>query len=108
MEQKVDSLNYGLKEYEIKKIKRVLESFPEVDEALLYGSRAKGNFRKGSDIDISLKGNRLTHTILNKISLMIDDLLLPYICELSIYNRIENPDLIDHINRMGKVIYKKN
>lgn len=108
LQKKVNNLNSGLKDYEIEKIRKVLESFPEVEEALLYGSRAKGNFKEGSDIDISLKGEKLSHTLLNKISLMIDDLLLPYICELSIFNRIEDPDLIAHINRVGKILYKKN
>ena len=107
MKQKANYIKYGLKAYEIEKIRKVFESFPEIDEALLFGSRAKGNFREGSDIDISLKGRRLSHNLINKIALMIDDLLLPYFCELSIYNRIENPELIAHINRVGKTIFKR-
>ena len=107
MGQEIKKLKFGLKEYEIEKINKVFESFPEIDEVLIYGSRAKGNFKEGSDIDMAIKGNRLTQRILNNISILIDDLLLPYICELSIYNRIKNPELTDHINRVGKVLYKK-
>jgi uncharacterized protein len=99
---------FGLKENIIKKINAVFSSFPQVEEAVIYGSRAKGNYKPGSDIDIALKGNDLSLKELNKISLMIDDLLLPYHCDLSIFSHISNPDLIDHIDRIGKTLYKKN
>lgn len=98
---------FGLKEDTLKKIITILSSFPQVDEAVIYGSRAKGNHKPGSDIDITLKGDHLTLRELNKISLMIDDLLLPYQCDLSIFSHISNPDLIDHINRIGKTMHKK-
>jgi predicted nucleotidyltransferase len=103
----IDNKETGLKENEIEEIKKIFESFPEVEEAVLFGSRAKGNYKPGSDIDISLKGIKLTHNILNKISNSLDDLLLPFFCELSIYDRIKNRDLIDHINRVGIIVYKK-
>ena len=98
---------YGLKKQVIKNIKDVFSVFPEVDEAILYGSRAKGNFKPGSDIDLTLNGNNLNLTVLNKISLRLDDLLLAYTFDLSIYNHIKDKDLIDHINRKGIPFYKK-
>lgn len=107
MNQKVNNTDFGLKVSEIDKINKVFASYPEINEVILYGSRAKGNYKPGSDIDLSLKGNKLTHQLLNKISNHIDDLLLPYICELSIYHQIDNPALLAHINRVGKVFYKK-
>ena len=72
----------------------------------MYGSRAKGNYKPGSDIDLTLKGKELNLKLLNKISLELDDLLLPYTFDLSIYHHIKQPDLIDHIVRVGKVFYK--
>jgi len=73
----------------------------------LYGSRAKGNFKNGSDIDLTLKGDNISLTVLNSIVNQIDDLLLPYSFDLSIFNKITNPDLIEHISRVGLVFYVK-
>ena len=101
-------MRYGLKDTDIDKINGVFASYREVEEVVLYGSRAKGNFKKGSDIDLTMKGTNLNLKILNKISHEIDDLLLPYIVDLSIFNTIENRDLIDHINRVGIIFYKKH
>lgn len=99
---------YGLKKETVQKIKSILASYTAVEEAVLYGSRAKGNFRPGSDIDLVLKGNNLNLQMINKISLDLDDLLLPYLFDLSIYHQITNADLIEHIGRVGKVFYKKD
>jgi predicted nucleotidyltransferase len=97
---------YGLDDLTIKKIQRVLSGHPEVEAAILYGSRAKDNFRPGSDIDLTLKGETINLKQLNTIALEIDDLLLPYETDLSIFNQIENPGLVDHINRVGKNFYQ--
>jgi predicted nucleotidyltransferase len=85
----------------------VLSNFPEVDKAVLYGSRAKGNFKRGSDIDLTLLGNSLSLTILHKIENELDDLLLPYKIDLSIFEQIADPDVVDHIRRVGVVFYEK-
>jgi len=100
-------MQYGLAEECIEKIHGVFERYEEIDEAVLYGSRAKGNFKSGSDIDLTLKGKGLNLTLLNKISLELDDLMLPYIFDLSLYHQIKHKDLIDHIQRVGKVFYAK-
>ncbi len=100
-------MKFGLKQTTIDAINSVFNSFTEVDEAILYGSRAKGNYKNGSDIDITLKGKNLNINTLNKISLVIDDLLLPYTLDLSILKQIKNPDLIAHIERVGIVFYEK-
>ncbi|MDH4321036.1 MAG: nucleotidyltransferase domain-containing protein [Desulfobulbaceae bacterium] len=99
---------FGLQDKVIEKINHVLAASPAVEEAVLYGSRAKGTQRQGSDIDLTLKGAGLDLQILNKISRELDDLLLPYTFDLSIYHQISNPDLLDHIQRVGKIFYRKN
>jgi predicted nucleotidyltransferase len=98
---------YGLSQENIRKIITVFAQFHEIDEAVLYGSRAKGNYKAGSDVDLALKGERLNLKLLNSISLAIDDLLLPYNFDLSIYHHISNQELLDHIQRVGKMFYKK-
>lgn len=100
-------MTFGLKPETINKIMDVFVRYDEIDEAVLYGSRAKGNPKTGSDIDLTLKGERLNLKILNTVECELDDLLLPYSIDLSIHHQIDNPDLLDHINRIGKCFYKK-
>ncbi|HEX9980225.1 MAG TPA: nucleotidyltransferase domain-containing protein [Flavobacterium sp.] len=97
---------YGLSDENILKIIDIFESLPEISEAILYGSRAMGKYRKGSDIDITLKGN-LTFNHLLKLYNMMEDSNLPYTFDLSIYKDITNPSLLDHIHRVGIVFYQK-
>jgi len=101
-------MKYGLKEIYIEKIQSVFAYYPAIDKAVLYGSRAKGNYRTGSDIDITLVGDELDLNLILKIENELDDLLLPYNIDLSIFHKIENLDLIDHIKRVGIVFYEKN
>ena len=100
-------MKYGLKDDTINKINQVFATFPNIEAVILYGSRAKGNYKPGSDIDFTLKGQNLNLSALNKISLQLDDLYLPYTFDLSIYAHIENTDLLDHINRVGQLFYKR-
>lgn len=94
---------YGLSEKTIKAIQGILEKYPQIDKVILYGSRAKGNFRNGSDIDLMLVGKSLTLSDQFKIETELDDLLLPYKIDLALYHQIENEELINHIDRVGLV-----
>lgn len=99
---------FGLKPGTIDRINGVFSNYPEVHEVLLYGSRAKGNYRSGSDIDLTMKGTGLDLGLMNRISLEIDDLLLPYSVDLSIFAHIDNKELLDHIERVGKIFYTRS
>ncbi|MBI4647634.1 MAG: nucleotidyltransferase domain-containing protein [Bacteroidia bacterium] len=100
-------MKFGLKDDIILKVNAILISHIEVEQAIIYGSRAKGNFKQGSDIDITLKGENLGLDILNKICREVDDLLLPYTFDISIFKQIKNNDLLDHIERVGIIFYNK-
>lgn len=100
-------MKFGLKESLLKNITSIFSDFPDVQSVIIYGSRAKGNFKPGSDIDLVLKGKKLNLTTLNLISLKIDDLLLPYSFDMSLFDYIESNELIDHINRKGKLLYHR-
>jgi len=100
-------MKYGLKDSVIQKIQNVFSTFDEVDTVVLYGSRAKGNYKEGSDIDLVCKGNNLNLSLLNKIELKLDELFLPFTFDLSIYQQIDNPDLINHIDRVGIEFYNR-
>ena len=99
---------YGLSDQTMDSIINCLGGFDHIEEAILYGSRAKGNPRTGSDIDMTLKGNQLTFQDLLRIEQALDDLMLPYKIDLSLFRFISNPDLVEHINRVGVVIYQRN
>lgn len=98
---------FGISIEDIDKIKNLFKQFEFIDKVILYGSRAKGNYRPSSDIDITLFGENLTLSELQLIENEIDDLLLPYKFDVSIYNQISNIELIEHIDRIGKVLYVK-
>ncbi len=100
-------MRFGLTENTIQSMQDVFAIFPEVEEVIMYGSRAKGNYKPGSDIDITLKGKKLNLSVMNSLNLKLDDLMLPYLFDISIFSHINNPDLIDHINRMGIVLYQR-
>ena len=102
-------MKYGLKYEVIEKMQAVFWRYSEIEKVILYGSRAKGTYKKGSDIDLTIKGDRIDLTLLFKIENELDDLFLPYKIDLSIYNSIQNPDLLDHIERVGKEFFiRKN
>ena len=98
-------MDYGLEPGVINSINRVLAAHPEIEQAILYGSRAKGNYRVGSDIDLCLLGEDLTVTQLLKIGNDLDDLLLPYKIDLLLFHTLDNTELIEHIQRVGVVFY---
>jgi len=99
---------YGLSEKTIQTIHRLLRSYPLVEKAILYGSRAMGTYRPGSDIDLTLVGERLDLTVLQKIENELDDLLLPYKIDISIMRQIGNADLLEHIHHVGIVFFEKD
>jgi len=101
-------MKFGLQETTIEKIRATLARHPEVKKALLYGSRAKGNYKNGSDIDLTLVGGpEVTMKVLYRIMDEIDDLLLPYTFDLSIFSQISDPNVIEHIRRVGVTLYER-
>jgi predicted nucleotidyltransferase len=98
---------YGLKTDVLQQIQLVFEQYPSIRRVILYGSRAKGNYRQGSDIDLTLEGEELDLSILQKIEDDLDDLLLPYKLDVSLLKHIKNNDLLDHIKGVGIVFYEK-
>jgi len=104
----MSEMRFGLPEKAIEKMCTIFALHPEIDQVILYGSRTKGNFKPGSDIDLTLIGEKIDLNLLFRIDNEIDDLLLPWMIDLSIYSQIENKNLIDHINRIGQSFYQRN
>jgi predicted nucleotidyltransferase len=102
-------MKYGLPQSAFQKICDVLSRYPQVEQAILYGSRAKGNYKTGSDIDLTLRGGAdLTLNVIYRILDDLDDLLLPYTIDLSIFDDIGDLDVIEHIQRVGVTFYEKS
>ena len=100
-------MKYGLTEQAFHEISGVFSLYPQIESVVIYGSRAKGDYRPNSDIDLALKGKELDLTLLFKIENDLDDLMLPYKIDLSIYHSIEDKNLLEHIDRVGIVFYEK-
>ncbi|TFH86671.1 nucleotidyltransferase domain-containing protein [Billgrantia azerbaijanica] len=98
----------GLDSDSVDAIRRVLGESPAVEAAILYGSRAKGTYRPGSDIDLTLIGDTLTHADLLDIELALDDLLLPWKIDLSLHHALANEALLEHIARVGVTLYRRH
>jgi predicted nucleotidyltransferase len=100
-------MKFGLSDKTVVQLKNIFSKYDQITEVILYGSRAKGNYDEGSDIDLAIKGKDFDFSLLQKINNEIDDLLLPYIVDILILNTIENKDIVNHIKRIGKTIYRK-
>lgn len=107
------NLDCGLSDLIIERIRAVFIHFAWINKVILYGSRAKGTYRAGSDIDLTICSDAENMSdydllkALSKVLTELDDLNLPYTFDVSIHNQLTNVDLIDHIERVGKVFYAR-
>jgi len=99
---------FGLEAADLEQIREILKDHPEVDRGVIFGSRAKQTYKKGSDVDIALFGNDLERTVTSISSKLNEETLLPYKFDVVDYNAITSIDLKEHINRVGVVFYKKS
>ena len=98
-------MKYGLEDSIIEQIQSVFKRHSEIKKVVLYGSRAKGNYRVNSDIDLTLVGDNINHTLINDVSWQLDDLLLPYTFDISNFYNIRHADLLEHIEQVGVDFY---
>jgi predicted nucleotidyltransferase len=99
---------YGFLGPEFAEIVRTISSRDSVESALIFGSRAKGNYRAGSDVDIALKGPAVCHADVLEVGYSLnEERLLPYQFDIIDYNTIDNDALKDHIDRVGREIFRR-
>jgi len=101
-----NSLEFGLDVKTIEALKTVFANYSKIERVIIYGSRAKGTCKEGSDIDLTIVAPQLSLTDQLKIENEIDELMLPYKIDLSLFHLIDNPDVVKHINRVGKLFYQ--
>ncbi|UXN34541.1 nucleotidyltransferase domain-containing protein [Avibacterium paragallinarum] len=98
---------FGLSERTLCDLTRLFQAHPEIEQVIIYGSRAKGTQRAGSDIDLTLVGERLSESTLNHLFGELQESDIPYLVDLSLYHQLTHRDLIQHIQQVGQVIYQK-
>lgn len=96
---------FGLKAGQIQLMNACFAHYPAIQQVIIYGSRAKGTHRNGSDIDLTIIVEAFSFSDLLALETALDDLLLPYKIDLSLKKDIDNPDLLEHIERVGQVFY---
>ncbi len=101
-------MNFGISDKSFSALLDALHETREVDEAILFGSRALGNFRPGSDIDIAVRGKNLSVRAAADLSTLLNEKLpLPYLFDIVHYDTINNADLKEHIDQVGVVIFRQ-
>jgi len=101
------TLSFGLSEKTLISLRSYFTSVPEVEQVMLYGSRARGDFHKGSDIDFMLIGSSITPRLLSKMDMEIDDLLLPYFIQITDRKEIRDARFLKVVEQEGVVFWKR-
>jgi predicted nucleotidyltransferase len=102
----MSSPEFGLPPATLEAIRRILAEVPAVKKAVIYGSRAKGTYRPGSDIDLTLFGDGLDLDTLGQIATRLHESPIPYQVDLSIFELIDPAGLREHIQRVGQPFYE--
>ena len=98
----------GLEKRDIENIVNASRRLPEIEEVILFGSRAKRTHKKASDVDLAIKGKDISENTVKRFSSELnEELPLPYFIDIVNYETIQNQALIEHIDRVGEVIYSK-
>lgn len=92
---------FGLPEKTLADLRQVLSSFSGIEKVEIYGSRAKGTFKPGSDIDLVVHGT-LSEADMARLREAFEDLNIPYFIDVSRYEDIDDNDLREHIVRVGQ------
>lgn len=98
---------FGLYPNSYKQLLSIFQKYENIEKVIIYGSRAKGNYREGSDIDFTLIGN-LNYDDILKLKHEFEESTIPYLIDISIFSDLQSESLIDHINRVGKIFYNRS
>jgi len=98
---------FGLTRKQMSSILDVLKVFPEVERSAIFGSRALGTFKKGSDVDLVLYGDIRDETVTAISYRLNEEGILPYFFDVINYKTIDNPALKEHIDRVAVTFYSK-
>jgi len=98
-------MDTGLTQADMRRITAAIKQFPDIEDAVIFGSRAKGTHKKASDVDLAIKGRTVTPETIQRLSFLLnEELPLPYFFDVVHYETLENQLLVEHIDRVGKSI----
>ncbi len=99
-------MSFGLKEQDLTIILNAIKNYTEIEKVKIFGSRAKGNYSNGSDVDLAIYGDTINIDVIASLSYKLNELLpLPYYFDIVHYESISTPELIEHIDRVGQCVY---
>ena len=100
--------SFGISDKSYLYLQQAFAKYSEIDKVTLFGSRAKGNYKNGSDIDLAVSGKKLTAKLILDIKGYInEELPIPYHVDIVDYNTLNHVELKEHINRVGKVFFTR-
>ncbi len=100
-------MTLGLSSKELSEITLILKKFPDIQETILFGSRAMGTFKPASDVDIALKGRITLQVVARVKALLEEESSMPYTFDVVDYHTIETTAFKEHIDQHGQSIYKR-
>ena len=102
---KKDYTRFGLIKRDFDHIEKTIKKFPEIERAIIFGSRAMGNYKQGSDVDIAIEGKCISDKTVTQLSAMLnEEMPLPYYFDIIHYGNLKNNELKRHIDEEGKKI----
>ncbi len=99
---------FGLTVRDMTTIQSIFESYPEVETVLIFGSRAKGNYKLGSDVDLAIMNEGVSIKRMAQLRSDFEESSLPYVIDLVHFPKVDHQEFIDHISRVGAPFYKKS
>ena len=101
-------MKYGLSDKQLQEITGIISSYPQIEHAFIFGSRAINTYKEASDIDIAIKGSEVDSNLAAKLKdYLEEDTYLPFFFDVVAYNSIQSEELKKHIRTKGKAIYSK-
>jgi Nucleotidyltransferase domain. len=100
---------FGLTDADIEIITAIFQSHPEIKRVVIFGSRAMGNYKPGSDIDLALQGDAINNILADAVNIELNERSpLPYKFDVVTYTKELDADLKTHIDSYGKIFYQKD
>lgn len=101
--------DFGLTPAEIEELDSIIQSFQEIESAMIFGSRAKGTFKSGSDIDIVISGKKVDHSVVIRLSNQLnEETTFPYFFDILDLHTIQSEEMLTHIAQYGRKIGYKS
>jgi len=107
MNKSIPTNTFGLSERDMHTIFHIFSKYPEIKTIYIFGSRAKGNFKTGSDIDLAVMNDNVNFSTILHLKNDLEESSLPYKVDLVYFQDLTNPDFIEHIKRVGKLFYQR-